>query len=316
MPLGASFSNDVQRIPPAAGEIPTPAAIWSVSDRFFESMGIALKDGETFRRAIRIGGPAGATSNRTGRESDGGLTAILSEALAKRLFPDTNPIGSRVRVGGDAKEDVTIIGVAADARLAKPQEIQLPVLYLNYWDRPQGSPFLLVRAADDRPERLAEGVGSAVGAAGREFPLWTRTMSTHWGVALMQERLLAGTSVAFGVLGLVVAAAGLFGLLSYYVASRRTEIGIRMALGAGRREILLLFIRDVSGLLAFGCASGGILLVLISRIFSRLFFGVSPADPLMLSLAFSLIGLVALLSVWVPLRRATSIDPLIALRAE
>lgn len=315
VPLGASFSDGVHRVPAATGETPVSAAIWSVSDRFFESMGIALKEGEAFRRTVRARGSAGSASERVG-ESDVGHTAILSESLARRLFPDTSAIGGRVHVGSDSSQDATVVGVAADARLAKPQEKQLPVLYLNYWDNPQGSPFLLVRADDNRPERLADGVRSAINAGGREFPLWMRTMSAHWGVALMQERLLASTSVAFGLLGLVIAAVGLFGLLSYYVTSRAIEVGIRMALGAGRGDILRLFIREVASLLVLGCMSGGILLVLISRVFARLFFGVAPADPLMLGFAFALIGLVALLSVWVPLRRATSIDPLIALRAE
>jgi putative ABC transport system permease protein len=173
-----------------------------------------------------------------------------------------------------------------------------------------------VRADDNRPERLADAVMGEVRAGGREFPLWVRTMSAHWGVALMQERLLAGTSVAFGMLGLVIAAIGLFGLLSYYVTSRRTEIGIRMALGAGRGEISRLFIREVAGLVAAGCASGGVLLFLTSRLFAGLFSGVEPAGAWLISLNFALIGLVALLSVWVTLRRAMSIDPLVALRGD
>lgn len=316
MPLGAAFSDNVERIPSAAGETPTSAAIWSVSGRFFESMGIALKEGQTFTRTTRPRGGAGAAPDRPAGGNDGSRTAILSESLAKSLFPDTNAIGGRVRVGADSSQDATVIGVAADARLAKPQEIQRPVLYLNYWDHPQGSPFLFVRADDDRPELLAETVRTAVRAGGREFPLWMRTMSTHWDVALMQERLLAGTSIAFGLLGLVIAAVGLFGLLSHYVTSRRSEIGIRMALGAGRGDISRLFMREVAGLLVLGCVSGGILLFLTSRVFAGLFIGVAPADAWLLSLGFALIGLVALLSVSAPLRRATSIDPMIVLRSE
>jgi putative ABC transport system permease protein len=316
MPLGASFRDTVQRIPSAPGENDTPASIWLVSDRFFDSMGIALREGNTFRRAVQRDGFGEATQKQPDREGDIGRTAILSESLAARLFPGSSAIGGRVRVGADAEQDAMVIGVAADARLAKPQETQLPVLYLNYWEDPQGSPFLFVRAADGRPDRLAEAVRSEVRSGGREFPLWMRTMSTHWDVALMQERLLAGTSVAFGMLGLVIAAVGLYGLLNHYVTSRRTEIGIRMALGAGRGNISRLFIREVVVLLALGCVLGGLLLFLTFRIFAALFFGVAPADSVLLTLAFALIGLVAAVSVWAPLRRATSIDPLIALRAE
>jgi putative ABC transport system permease protein len=316
IPLGASFKDKVQRIPAAADEAPTSAAIWSVSDRFFDSMGIEFKEGSSFRRTSRPSGSAGGAPAPAGVETSGGHTAILSESLAKSLFPAGTAIGARIRVGADEKQDAMVIGVVADARLAKPQESQLPVLYLNYWDRPQESPFLFVRAASGRPEQLAEAVRREVRSGGREFPLWMRTMSSQWEVALMQERLLAGTSLAFGGFGLLVAAVGLFGLLSYYVTSRKSEIGIRMALGAGRGEISRLFLREVAVCLLLGCVSGVILLFLISKVFAGLFFGVAPADVSLLSLAFGLICVVTLVSIWVPLRRATSIDPLSALRTE
>lgn len=311
VPWGASFKDKVQRIP--STETATSAAIWSVSDRFFDSMGIEFKEGSPFRRTSRPGSTAEAPA---GAESDAARTAILSESLAKSLFPDGTAIGAKVRVGAEGNQDATVIGIVADARLAKPQEAPLPILYLNYWEDPQESPFLFVRAASGRPEQLAEPVRREVRSGGREFPLWMRTMSSQWEVALMQERLLAGTSLAFGGFGLLVAAVGLFGLLSYYVTSRKTEIGIRMALGAGRVQISRLFIREVAVCLLLGCVLGGILLFLISKVFAGLFFGVAPADVLLLSLAFGVIFVVALVSVWVPLRRATSIDPLKALRTE
>lgn len=304
IPLGAFFKDKVQRVPFTTDEAPASAAIWSVSDHFFDSMGIEVKEGSAFRRTA----PAA--------ESGAGRTAILSESLAKILFPDGSAINAKIRVGDDGKQDAMVIGVVADARLGKPQESQLPVLYLNYWDSPQGSPYLFVRAASDRPEQLAETVRREVRSGGREFPLWMRTMSSQWEVALMQERLLAGTSLAFGGFGLLVAAVGLFGLLSYYVTSRKTEIGIRMALGAGRGKIARLFMREVAVCLVIGCGSGGVLLFLISKVFAGLFFGIAPSDVLLLSLSFGLICVVSLVSVWLPLRRATSIGPLNALRTE
>ena len=325
IPLGASVKDKVQRIPATADEAPTSAAIWSVSDRFFDSMGIDLKAGSQFRRTIRPSNPGSSgnpssSGNTAGAPAEtegvGGRTAILSESLAKSLFPNENSIGAKVRVGAEGDQDATVIGIVADARLAKPQEAPLPVLYLNYWDDPQGSPFLFVRAANGQPEQLAEMVRKEVRSGGREFPLWMRTMSSQWEVALMQERLLAGTSLAFGALGLLVAAVGLFGLLSYFVTSRKTEIGIRMALGAGRVEISRLFIYETALCLVLGCVVGGILLFLISRVFAGLFFGVAPTDPLLLSVSFGLILIVTVISVWVPLRRAISVDPLKALRTE
>jgi predicted permease len=316
IPLGAAFKDKVHRIPFTADEAPTSAAIWSVSDRFFDSMGIEFKEGSPFRRTSRPSGSSGTDKAPEGAESSGGITVILSESLAKSLFPDGTAVGAKVRVGADGNQDATVIGIVADARLDKPQESPLPVLYVNFWDDPQGSPHLFVRAANVPPEQLAETVRKEVRSGGREFPLWMRTMSSQWEVALMQERLLAGTSLAFGGFGLLVAAIGLFGLLSYFVTSRKTEIGIRMALGAGRVAISRLFIREVVVCLVLGCVLGSILLYLISKVFSGLFLGVAPADVLLLTLAFGVIFVVTLVSVWVPLRRATSIDPLNALRAE
>jgi putative ABC transport system permease protein len=314
IPLGASFKDKVQRIP-SKEEARTSAAIWTVSDRFFDSLGVELKEGSLFTRNI---GPSGSekTAQPTAAEGGRARTAILSESLSKSLFPEGTAIGAKVRVGDDGDQDATVIGIVADARLVKPQESPVPVLYLNYWDDPQGSPYLFVRSATSRLEHLAETVRKEVCLGGREFPLWMRTMSSQWEVALMQERLLAGTSLAFGGLGLLVAAVGLFGLLSYFVTSRKTEIGIRMALGAGRAQISRLFIREVALCLLLGCVLGGILLFLISKVFAGLFFGIAPADVLLLSLAFGLILVVTLVSVWVPLRRAISIDPLKALRTE
>ena len=316
IPLGASFKDKVQRIPSTADEAPASAAIWSVSERFFDSMGIELKEGELFRRTIRGSRSAGTAQAPAGAETSRERTAILSESLAKNMFPDGNSIGAKVRVGDEGKQDATVIGIVSDARLAKPQDSPIPVLYLNYWDDPQASPYLFVRSATGGPEHLAETVRKEVRSGGREFPLWMRTMSSQWEVALMQERLLAGTSAAFGALGLLVAAIGLFGLLSYFVTSRKTEIGIRMALGAGRVQISRLFIREVAVCLVLGCVLGSILLFLISKVFAGLFVGVAPADVLLLSVAFGLIFVVTLVSVWVPLRRAISIDPLKALRTE
>lgn len=317
IPLGASFKDKVQRIPATADEVPASAAIWSVSEHFFDSMGIELKEGELFRRTNHPSGSADAAAqSAAGAETSGARTAILSESLAKSMFPDRNSIGAKVRVGDEGKQEATVIGIVSDARLAKPQEPPSPVLYLNYWDDPQGSPYLFVRSATGRPEQLAETVRKEVRSGGREFPLWMRTMSSQWEVALMQERLLAGTSAAFGGLGLLVAAIGLFGLLSYFVTSRKTEIGIRMALGAGRVQISRLFMREVAVCLVLGCVLGGSLLFLISKVFAGLFVGVAPADVFLLSVAFGLILVVTLVSVCVPLRRAISIDPLKALRSE
>lgn len=319
MPLGApSRGESVERVPHAGGSTAS-AVTWSVSDRFFEAGGIQLRAGQTFTRNSPTAASPVPTADQSGADRIGRRTAILSESLAKRLFPDGNATGGQVRLGQDPEtQNLRVVGVAADARLAKPQDGQPSVIYLNYWEDPrvQRWPYLLVRSIDDRPESLSRAVTDAVRAGGREFPLWTRAVSAQWNVALVRERLLAGTSAIFGLIGLVIAAVGLFAVLSHAVTSRRAEIGIRMAIGAAAPDITRLLIREVAGLLVVGCAAGAVTLVLTSRAFGSRLFGVAAGDPWLLAVTFGFIGLIALLALWLPLRRALAIDPLTALRAE
>jgi predicted permease len=315
MPLGGpSRTEDVDPIPTVPGATAS-AVTWTVSDRFFESLGIPLRDGQPFARgtsaAARSADASGAAAPVPGR------TAILSESLARRLFPGSSPLGRHIRIGADAEtQDLVVRGVAADARLGKPQAQPAPVVYLSYWEDPraQQSPYLLVRTGDDHPERVASVIAATVRGAGREFTLWTRTISTQWDAALMRERLLAGTSTLFGLIGLVIGAVGIFGILSHYVTCRRAEIGIRIAIGADAVDISRLLFREIAGLLIVGNVAGVVLLQVTSRSFASLLFGVAPGDLWLLALTLAMIAAVASLAVALALRRATSIDPLIALR--
>jgi putative ABC transport system permease protein len=318
LPLGGpSRAQEIQTIPPTPG-LRGAATVWTVTDRFFESAGIALRDGSTFRRTRSV------TPDPTrGGQPNGPVvfaqTAILSESLATRLFPKGGAVGARVRVGVDQEtSDVLVVGVVADARLARPQARQAPIVYLNYWENPaaQRSPYLLARAADDRPERLAPSISTAVRVGGREFTLWTRTIATQWNVALMAERLLAGVSGVFGVMAVIIMAAGLFGLLSHYVTTRQVEIGVRLAVGARAQDVVGLLFRELSMLLVAGSVAGVALLLATSRVSAMLLLGVGPLDPSLIGLAVVLVVIVALMALVLPLRRATAIDPLIALRSE
>lgn len=229
-------------------------------------------------------------------------------------------MSGRVRVGEESgTRDVLVIGVSADARLAKPQASQVPVVYLNYWEerRTQRSPYLLVTAAGDRPELLAAPVAEAIRPGGREFALHTRTLSRQRDVALTTERLLAGTSATFGLMALGIVGVGLFGRLSHYVMSRRAEIGVRMAIGASTGDITRLLVHEVAGLLVLGGAAGILLLLLASRASASLLPGAAPAgDPWLLGLTLVAVLSAAATALALPLRRATAIDPLIAVRAD
>jgi putative ABC transport system permease protein len=305
MPLGAAFKDTVQEVPASPGS-PASAAIWSVGDRFFDAVGIDLVEGHTFRRAHRAAGgqPAAAA------------TAILSKSLAEQMFPGTSAVGRRVRVGAAPQgQDLIVVGVARDARLGRPQDAEHAVLYLNFWDSPDDSPYLLVRS-HDRPELLSNAVRDALREDGRQFPLWMRTMTTQWEVALMQERLLAGTSIVFAIVALLITAVGLYGLLSHYVSSRRRELGIRMAIGARPGGIARLLMGEVAVLFLAGALAGCLALFAVGQILAGLIVGAARVDPALLATTLSVVLVVAVVSLWFPFRRALSVDPLIALRSE
>ncbi|MCC6364918.1 MAG: ABC transporter permease [Bryobacterales bacterium] len=228
---------------PGGERAPVAVSQVVVSDSFFDSMGIPLLSGHDFWSGARPGDMA---------------DVIISKPLAENLFPDGTALGGYLRVrSGERSRNARIIGVAADARLFGPKAEPVLVAYLNYWQAPeyQMMPALLVRTTG-HVESLADQLRRQIFSEGREYITYARTMEMQRDLQLVQERLLAALASTFALIALVLAAVGLFGLLTYLVSNRAPEIGIRIALGARPKTVIWLILREALVLTGMGIAAG------------------------------------------------------------
>ena len=287
----------------AAPELQAGSAM--VTDGFFRLMGMKIVEGRDFRRDAA-----------EGTEPE----AIVSLSLAEHLGGAAAIMDRRIRIGTAAPfQKLRVVGIASDAQLslADPTDLRPFAVYVNSWQHPTeqaGYPVLLVRSAAPTPP--AAMLRRMVDRAGREYVDRVRSLDTEKDGALVENRVVAYLSGAFGLLALVLAATGLFGLLSYQVASRTGEIGIRMALGARGGQIQWMVVRQIGGLLAGGAAAGVALSLAEGKAIGGLLFGVHAGDPRMLAGAVLVQAATAMAAAWLPARRAASVDPVVALRQE
>jgi predicted permease len=284
-------------------EFPLQAPAEMVSDGFLATMQIPLLQGEDFRR----------TDSPQIQK-----TAIVSKSLATRLFPAGDALGQHIRVGSEKDtQDVQIVAVAADARLMDPRAQDLSFVYLNYWQYPDYEKYgdIQFRYSGD-PAVLIFAVRQELRQAGREYPMYVRTIEDQRDISLLQERLLASLGTMFGILALTLAGVGLFGLLSVFVTSRTSEIGIRMALGAERRDVGWLVIQETLVLVGAGLLIGLPLSYAAVHVFSSQLYGASQVPIIPFGLSAALLLSVAGIATVIPVRRATALDPMVALRYE
>ena len=239
--------------------------------------------------------------------------AIVSESAARPFWPGGDPIGQRIRVM--FSPDVTIVGVAGDVH---HNGLDLPSyahIYLPHNQEPWNSVSLVVRTAV-APAELAPAVRERVRAADPELPITVRTMADVMSASVGRPRLYAAITAVFGSVALMLAVVGIFGVVSYVAAQRTREIGVRMALGAQRREILMLVVGQGMQPIAVGIGLGVVTAIGVTRFLTKLLFRVTPLDPFTFAIVTILLSMVALLACWLPARRATRVDPLASLRAE
>jgi predicted permease len=285
---------------PSSGVMTSQEMVWP---GFFSTLGIRLMGGRDF--------------GQTDDDKHPHL-AIVSNSLAKRLFPNGDAIGKSVRFGFMPEfQELQIVGVAGDARIFGLRDSASPILYLSYLQYPKWADFgdLLVRTAK-QPESLSRTIAREIEALGHEYPLRTRTLSQTISASLIEERVTALLSGFFAALALLLACVGLYGLMSYAVNRRTHEIGVRVALGARYQSVLWIVLKEVLTLTLVGIAVGIPCALAASHLITRMLFGLSSSDlPTMISVSLLLL-LVALLAGYWPAQRASRIDPMVALRTE
>jgi len=272
-----------------------------VSPTFFDTMEIPLVAGRGF----------------TARDSaDAPRVAVINEAAARQYFPNENPIGRRI---GSTLEDsgrVEIVGILGDAKYNSVRDPAVPTRYVPSRQNPQPAATFEVRTAGDPLAAIAD-IREAVRQVDPNLPLMNvSTQLAEIERRFQQEKMFAQAYTLFGGLALLVASVGLFGVMSYSVARRTNEIGVRMALGARVQDILQTVMQESMMLVAIGVAIGIGGAIAVSRLVSSLLFGLAPNDPATLAAAMAVLILISAVAGYLPARRASRVDPLVALRDE
>ena len=240
---------------------------------------------------------------------------VVNEEFARRYYGGRGAVGRRLRTDSEGPYS-EIVGVARDAKYRSLRESPLPFIYIPLGQEYQRGMTLLVRTEGD-PLSVAPGVRAVMQQLDRNLPLYNvKTMQSHVRAALAVDRMIAVLLGVFGGAALLLAAIGVYGVMSYTVAQRTHEIGVRMALGAQPRDVLRLVVGQGMALIIVGGAIGLVLALALSRAVSGLLFNLSATDPLTFAGVTLLLGLAALAACYLPARRAARVDPMIALRHE
>lgn len=241
---------------------------------------------------------------------------IVNETFARRMFPGQEPIGRRFNFSGPDKPYWEVIGVAADGKYNSLAEDQKAAFYLPILRDYNNNATLVARISGDSGAVISSLRGELL-RLDATLPLYNvQTLSDHMNVPLFPFRMAATVLGSFGVLAIVLAAIGIYGVMSYVVAGRTREIGVRIALGAGRRDVLGLIIKQGMTLAGIGLVIGLVLALGVAQLLAKLLFGISPLDLVTFGAVSLLLALVAGLACYIPARRATKVDPLTALHYE
>ena len=272
-----------------------------VGPGFFAAMGLPITLGRGFTPA----------DTRTSTK-----VAIVNETMAHQYFPDRSPIGRRFGFSQEHNGEFEIVGVVKDAKYESLREKPKSMAFYPYEQRAQFLGNFIVRYAGDVRGIVPE-VRQAFAQVNRNLPITeVRTLAEQVDDTLVGEKLIARLSSFFGLLALLLASIGIYGVLSYAVARRTSEVGLRMALGAPRSTVVWLIIRDVLALMAIGLAIGVPAAVALERLASGMFFGLGAVDVLSVAAGIGILMLVAGVAAYLPARRASLVDPTTALRYE
>jgi len=243
--------------------------------------------------------------------------AIVNERFAQRYLGNENPVGRHLaaRVRGVTR-DLEIVGFVKNTNVASLRLAPRAMVYVSYAQLTGDFPTTLEIRASGPLGRIASDVQRNLQAKLPRMPIEVRPLAAQVDATMGQERMMATLAGAFGLLSLIVASVGLYGLLAYVVASRTKEIGIRMALGAERMQVISLVLGNATRLVLIGAAMGLPAAWAASHSVESMLFGLTPADPLAVGAALLTLMSAALIAAFVPARRASRVDPLTALRYE
>jgi predicted permease len=288
---------------PAQPDPTAPAAVLSiVAPGTFGALGIPLKSGRDFSESDTADKP---------------FVAVINEGLVRQAFPNQNPLGRTIYCPFDSDKGMTVVGVVADVRQRGLSQEPMPECYMTYLQHAFNGATLsvVVRTAGD-PATLADALRRLAGAESPDVPMKFTTMEAMLSESVAAPRFRTLLFGVFAGLAAFLAMAGVYGVVAYTVGLRAKEIGIRMALGARSSSVLRLVLGQGMTLAAIGLLLGLAGAVASARLFTAILFQVTPTDPTVYLAVTVLLGLVALLATYVPAKRASSIDPLTALRQE
>jgi putative ABC transport system permease protein len=272
---------------------------------YFKTMGIPLLAGRDFTAGDAAGAPK---------------VAIISERIVRECFPGGpgDALGRRVRLDDDGGDWLTVVGVVADVRQRGLDQEVKPMIYAPFQqDRSGFVRFVAFVARTATPASAADGIRAEIRRAAPDLPIEsTVTMDEALAASVAQPRFRTVLLVLFAVTATLIATCGIYGLMAYAVTQRRREIGVRMALGAERRDVLRLVLMRALRIVVAGLIVGLAGAAGVTRVLQRFLFGVTPTDPIAFTIVTVLLMAVGLMAAWLPARRATRIDPCVALRAE
>jgi predicted permease len=273
-----------------------------VGDTFFQTMGIPIVAGRSFAAQDT------ASSQKV---------AIINQALARKRFPNMNPLGRRFRTDGPENAWILIVGICADTRYSTLRDPAPPQFFMPYVQQPEiGGLTYGIRTRLSPPE-IVPALRNVVQKTDRDLPIIDiRTQKEQIDANMQIERTFAALTAGFGVLALALACVGIYGIMAYSVANRRNEIGIRMAMGAQPRQVRTMILCESTWLALGGIAVGVGVALALTRLVKSMLYGIQPNDPLTIAAGVFILLAVALAASWIPARRAAGVQPMEALRHE
>jgi predicted permease len=275
------------------------AAMYRISPGYFDAAGTALLAGRRLNWHDDKSAPR---------------VAVVNRQFARKIFgSETKALGGYYKSGNGTR--IQVVGIVEDGKYASLTEDANPAMFLSMQQSPSSQTSLVVRSSRD-PEQLAAAIKSKVRALDRGLPFDITTWNQELEGALFASRMATISLGVMGVMGAMLSLTGIFGMAAYSVSKRLRELGIRIALGAQRKQVLEAALGRAFRLLAFGSAAGLLLGILASRVLGYIVYQATPRDPLVLGGVVLAMLLLGLLATWIPAQRALSVNPLILLREE